>query len=389
MDDLDVAAQNFGAVRDPYPRYAEARGAHPVTREAHMGVESYRLYRFAECDQMLRDGETFSSAINGRWMEPFLGRTIIEMDGHEHQRTRGLVGHAFRRQVVQQWEDSLIGPTAHEIIDGFAARGRAELVREFNWQFPVRVFAKILGVPKPDYARWGRWAFDLERITLDWDRGVGAADEVREYFTPIIEERRRAPTGDLISDLVTAEIDGHSLPDDIIHGFIRLLVPAGAGTTYRLTGILLFALLTDAEQMEAVRADRSLVPAAVDEALRWEAPVQYTAREATRDTELGGMPIPKGMAVAAVLGSANRDETRWPDPDRFDVHREQLPSLPFGNGPHFCLGAHLARLEATVATNAILDRLADLRLDPGDGDPHIVGWAFRSPNVLPVTFRAR
>lgn len=389
VDVLDPIAANYGDVRDPYTGYADLRRSAPIHREAHLGMQVFRAYRFEAAETILRDDARFSAAINGKIMEPFLGRTILSMDGHEHQQTRGLLGHAFRPRAVATWEAGLIRPTAHELIDHFAGRGNADLVREFTWPFPVRVFARILGLPEVDYARWGRWAIDLERISVDLERGVQAVNEVKEYFDPIIAQRRRDPSDDLVSDLATAEIDGRRLEDEYIHAFLRLLVPAGASTTYRLTGTLLFALLHDREQMEAVRADRSLLPAAVEEALRWEAPVQFAVREALADADLDGVLIPKGAVAGAVIGSANRDETRWKDPDRFDLFRDpqgHLSNMAFGGGPHMCLGAHLARLEARLALDVILDRLPDLRLDAGGPEAYEVGWAFRSPTAVPVAF---
>jgi cytochrome P450 len=387
LDELDPVVQNYGDLRDPYPAYAAARRGPGVVREPHLGIEVFRVYRYADCERVLRDGETFSARINGQLMRPFLGETILEMDGARHQRVRGLIGHAFRPKAVAEWEETLIRPTVHEVIDRFAGRGRADLVRDLAWQFPVRVFAKLLGVPEVDYEAWGRWAIDLERISVDWERGVAAAEEVRAYFAPVIEARRREPAPGFIGDLVAAELDGDRLPDALIHGFIRLLVPAGQSTTYRLIGTLMLALLTHPEQLEAVRADRSLVPRAVEEALRWESPVQFAAREATVDTEVGGVPVPAGSGVTCVLGSANRDETRFEDPDRFDIFREEQGHMAFGEGAHLCLGAHLARLEARVALEAVLERLPGLRLDPSVPDPHWVGWAFRSPTAVPVLFR--
>ena len=385
IDELDPVVQNYGDLRDPYSGYAENRGV-GIVHEDHLNVRVFRAYRYADVEQILRDEKTFSAAINGELMRPFLGETILEMDGPRHQQARGLIAHPFRPTVVKTWEENLIRPTAHEVIDGFAARGSAELVREFAWQFPVRVFAKLLGIPLTDYEAWGRWAIDLERLSMDWGRGVAAAHEVRDYFAPIIAARRAEPNGDFVSELVTAELQGERLTEGLIHGFIRLLIPAGQSTTYRLVGTLMLAMLTHPEQMEAVRADRSLVPAAVDEALRWEAPVQFAARRANVDTEVAGVAIPAGSGVTSVLGSANRDDARFSDPDRYDITRPRQSHVAFGEGPHMCLGAHLARLEAGVALNVLLDRLPDVRLDARDTDPHWVGWAFRSPTSVPVAF---
>src|SRR2546423_670237 len=172
VEELDVVAANIGDVRDPYSSYAEARRQTPVSRVQHLGADVVMVYRFAEAERVLGDSETFSSRINGRWMRPFLGRTILEMDGMEHHRHRRLISHAFRRKVVADWEEQLIRPTAHELIDRFAALGRAELVREFAWSFPVRIIAKMVGVPHVDYAMWQRKAIELERTSVDFGAAV-------------------------------------------------------------------------------------------------------------------------------------------------------------------------------------------------------------------------
>lgn len=387
LRDVDLLEANIGDVRDPHPGYARARRETPVARTDHLGARVFTVYRAAEAEQVLRDDATFSAAINGRWMRDFLGRTILEMDGEMHRIHRALVAHGFRPRAVARWEEGVIGPTAHEVIDAFAARGEADLVRELAWRMPVRAFARIIGVPDVDFKRWQGWALRLERYAVDPAAGKQAAREARAYFEGVLEERRREPREDLITDLAEAELDGHRLDPDIIHGFLRLLVPAGAGTTYRLLGTVLLALLSAPERWEAVRADRSLVAAAIEEALRWEAPVQFAAREATVDATLAGVEVPKGSPVTVALGSANRDEDRFEHPDEFDLRRaESGHHLAFGGGNHFCLGAHLARLEAGVALNALLDRLPDMRLDPGDRDPHVLGFAFRSPTCVPVRF---
>jgi cytochrome P450 len=220
------------------------------------------------------------------------------------------------------------------------------------------------------------------------ERAVAASTALRDYFAPILAARRQEPCDDLISTLGQAEIDGERLSDEEIFSFLRLLLPAGVETTYRSTGNLLFGLLSNPEQLEAVRSDRSLIPQAIEEAVRWEAPLLTITRVATRDTELAGVPIPAGSAVMPMLGAANRDESRYPDPDCFDIFRLQQPHISFGHGVHLCLGMHLARLEMRVGLNLLLDRLPYLRLDSDVKDPHIRGQVFRSPTSLPVLFEA-
>ncbi|MCA1834533.1 MAG: cytochrome P450 [Actinomycetota bacterium] len=379
---------NIGEDRNPYAAYAEARARAPVALTTHFGAPVIAAYAFDEAEHILRDGKTFSAKINGKLNRPLLGKTILEMDGRNHFVHRKLIGHAFRPTVAATWEDKLIRPLAHALVDGFAPRGKAELVREFAWELPVRVFAEIIGVPSVDYAKWQGWAVALEQAAHEWDRALQAAQEAHDYFQPVIEERRANPGDDLISSLATAEIDGVRLDDDLIHGFLRLLVPAGAGTTYRLIGSMLYALLTNPEVLDAVRADRSLIPGCVEETLRWEAPVQFAMRNATTDADVAGVPVQTKEVLVMALGSANRDESRYEDPNQFDIKRHGPPHLSFGDGAHRCLGEHLARVEGHAALDVLLDRLEDLKLEPGDADPHIIGFAFRSPTALPVTFKA-
>jgi cytochrome P450 len=186
--------------------------------------------------------------------------------------------------------------------------------------------------------------------------------------------------------LVQAELDGQRLTDDEIIAFLRLLLPAGAETTYRSSSNLLFGLLCHPEQLEGVRRDRALIPQAIEEGLRWECPLLSIMRTATGDTEVEGVAIPAGAAVSVHLGAANRDPARWTDPDRFDVFRLPRPHIAFALGPHVCLGMHLARMETRVALETLFDRLPGLRLDPAADDVHISGLVFRSPQALPVVF---
>ena len=258
---------------------------------------------------------------------------------------------------------------ANDLIDRFAERGRADLVREFTFPYPTQIIAGLLGLPREDFPQFQRWSISLLGIIVNRERAIAASNALRDYFAPILAARRAEPRDDLISSLATAEIDGERLTDEEIYSFLRLLLPAGVETTYRSLGNLLFGLLTHPDQLEAVRSDRSLIPQAIEEAVRWEAPLLTITRVATRDSELAGVPIPAGSTVMPLLGAANRDEDRYPDPDRFDIFRAPKPNISWGHGVHLCLGMHLARLEMRVALELLLDRLPDLRLDPDGKDP--------------------
>jgi len=384
-----------GNVRDPYTELARMRRVVPVQRldmSAMPHEESkpvFMVYRYDEIAQVLRDHETFSSGIIVNVFGDVFGKHVmLGMDEPEHRRYRSLVSKAFSQKALARRQDELVEHVANELIDRFAGRGRAELVREFSFPYPTQIIAGLLGLPRADYPQFQRWSISLLSFTVNRERGVAASAALKEYFAPILAARRREPRDDLISTLAHAEIDGEHLSDEEIFSFLRLLLPAGVETTYRSTGNLLFGLLSSPEQLDAVRSDRSLIPQAIEEAVRWEAPLLIITRVATRDTQLAGVPIPAGSAVMPMLGAANRDENRYPDPDRFDIFRAPAPYISFGHGTHVCLGMHLARLEMSVALNLLLDRLPDLRLDPEGKDPHIRGQVFRSPTSLPVLFEA-
>jgi cytochrome P450 len=229
---------------------------------------------------------------------------------------------------------------------------------------------------------------ELISITVDIMRGVEASQKLRDYFAGILAERRRDPNIDLISVLAQAELDGQRLTDEEIFAFLRLLLPAGAETTYRSSSNLLLGLLDNPDQLEALRADRNLMKRAIEEGLRWEPPLTNIARLAMRDTTVQGVPIPRGAVVGVCLGSANRDDTRWDRPEVFDILRNPRPHMAFAYGAHTCLGMHLARMETRVMLNSLLDRLPGLRLDPEAEDVHVTGLSFRAPQRLPVVFDA-
>ncbi len=343
---------------------------------------------YEEAQQVLDDPETFSSTIYADIMGIVMGHSMLEMDGAEHGVHRALVSQAFRRKVLARWETELVETVVDDLIDRFADRGRAELVRELTFAFPVQVIARILGLPREEYPIFQRRSLELLSVVTNWERGMAASQWLRDYFADVLEQRRRQPADDLISDLAVAEIDGERLSDDEIFAFLRLMLPAGVETTYRSSGNLLYALLHHRDQLEAVRADRTLVHTAIEEGLRWQPPIIFIVRRAARDAEVGGIPVKAGTTINICVGQANRDPRRYTDPDSFDVFRPHRLHVTFGHGVHICLGMHLARMETRVAINRVLDRLPNLRLDPDARPPVIQGVAFRSPDSLPVVFDA-
>jgi len=390
-----------GIVRDPYPRLAELRAESPVYKgriDLALGLperpesalwrdrDHYAALGYDAVSQVLHDGETFSSSGYADSMGLVMGHSILEMDEPEHTAYRGLIQQAFTRKAMEQWEREVVKPVVDACIDAFVGRGRADLVRELTFPFPIQVIAALLGLPEEDLPTFHRRAVELISIAINIEGGLEASAELRDYFATILAPRRTNPRHDVISVLATAELDGQRLTDEEIFAFLRLLLPAGAETTYRSSSNLLFGLLNDPPQLEALRNDRSLMRQAIEEGLRWEPPLTSIMRTAMRDVDLCGVRVPKGAIVTVSMGAANHDPARWPDPERFDIFRQSRPHIAFAAGPHTCLGLHLARMETIVVMDAVLDRLPNLRLDPEVEDVHVTGVTFRAPQALPVVF---
>ena len=384
-----------GDVRDPYPAFISKRRETPVEVTVNVGFDGEEspvcnVYTYDLVAQVLRDNVTFSSGAVRELMEVVMGPfVLVGMDEPEHKRHRGLVSAAFRHKSLVEWESGVIAPIIEDLIDTFADRGRAELVRDFTFLFPVQIIAELLGVPHEDHEKFHDMAVWVVNVAANPEKGIAASQALREYLADIVEVKRSKPGDDVISLLVQEELDGERLDDEEIYSFLRLLLPAGAETTYRATGSFLFGLLTNPDQLAALRADRSLMGQAVEESIRWESPLLITSRGAAVDTSVGGVEIPAGTMVIPNIGSANHDDTRWDHADEFDILRPVVPHISFGVGPHMCLGMHLARMEMAGAVNALLDRFPNLRLDPeavDRDDPHIHGERFRSPTAIPVLF---
>ena len=385
-------------IRDPYPYFTQKRDGAGVfhgtvidyskTPESLRPKKSFAAMSFDAVNTAFRDGKVFSSTYYDNTIGLFIGPSILAMEGKTHREHRTLVSAAFKSKALARWEPEVVRPICDALIDEFIDAGHADLVRDFTFEFPTRVIAKLLGLPADDLPTFRRRAVQLINYTIKYERAFEASAALKDYFLEQIQRRRAKPTEDIIGDLVTAEIDGEKLSDEAIYSFLRLLLPAGLETTYRSSGNLLFLLLTHPEQLAAVQSDHMLVAPAIEEGLRFETPLTTVQRFTTEDTVLQGIKMPARSAVDLCIGSANRDRHRWERSEDFDIFRKQLPHISFAAGEHTCLGLHLARMETRVALECLLSRVTNLKLAT-DNDPHIYGQPFRSPTALPVTFDAK
>ena len=314
---------------------------------------------------VLRDNDAFSSRAP-RPRPGDLGTSLIHLGGEEHARQRRLVNRAFTPRAVAGLRPR-IEEVAHGLIDEFAGAGKSDLVGDYAGPLPSIVMAEALGVPAADRPRFVHWADDaIASVNVN---AVPDSDaEFRDYVLARIDERRRHASGDLISELVHATEHDDRLSDAQLVALVRLLLIAGIETTGNLIATMVRLLLEDRGRWTQVSADRALVPAAVEESLRIDPPLNWTPRLADAGAEVAGCPIDAGTFVLVGLSSANRDPAVHEKPDVFDLNRatpEGPAHVAFGNGVHFCLGAALARLEADAALQALLDRLPDLALADG------------------------
>jgi cytochrome P450 len=406
--------RSFGAglVDDPYPTYQRLLRECPVHAGGiaqHFGVENaieatgdhlYTVNSFRECVDILKADTAFTN----QWYEPSLnvmiGPNMLGMDEPQHKRFRLLVQRAFSKREMRWWRTDIVEPIVKRQLDPLVARGHADLYSEFAAFIPARVIVTALGLPESDLDRFVEWAIVMTSMAETAEDRARATQAMSDYVRPLCTARRRQPDRDLISILVEATLtdqevaeggglDSHPLTDDEIDGFLKLLLLGGASTTYRAFGMLLYMLFTHPDQLEEVRADRTLVENAIEELLRLEQPLVQVGRRVARDTVLRDVAIPSGATVLLNLGAANHDPDEWPEPDEFDIHRKNPDRhLTFGFGKHHCLGVHLARMELDVMLNEVLDRLPNLHLDPSAEGVHLTGLGFRMVTKLPCLWDA-
>ena len=348
---------------DPYSVYEELRRKDPVHRMRLQ--DAWVLTDYADVDMVLRDSRRFGNT--GRDFGYIPQVSMLDLDPPEHTKIRGLVSHGFTPRSVAALEPR-IRETVADLLGKVEGRQRFDLIADLAFPLPIIVIAEMLGVPPEDREQFNEWSNTVSLIVdpLLNEQQVRqvqqAVDEVFNYFEAVAEERRRDPQDDLVSALVTAEVDGERLErDDLLVNLLLVLV-AGNETTRNLIGNGTLALLRNPDELQRLRDDPVLLNGAVDEFLRFDSPVQLDGRVAREPVELRGKRISPGQRVLCLLGAANRDPEAFPDPDRLDVGRSAGNHLSFGRGIHYCLGSPLAKLEALVAFEALLPRLGGLRL---------------------------
>ena len=405
-------ANNYGGnAVDLYPIYREMRKNSPIIAEDFMskiGVpniarydaerKTFTVFKHKDVMAVLRDATNYTSGFIAEGLGAFFdGLILTGMDGEAHRRARALLQPIFMPDVVNTWRDSKMDPIVrNEYLKPLVPQHKADLM-DFGLHFPIRLIYALIGFPddQPEkveqYAAWALAILagpqvDPEKAAVARKAAMEAAqclyDAVKEA---VVEVRRNGAEGnDLISRLIRATYEGRSLDDHEITTFVRSLLPAAGETTTRTFGSLMVLLLERPDVLDRVRKDRSLVPKAIDEAIRLEPVATFKVRQAAQDLELAGMQIPKGAMVQCIVTSANRDEDVFDNSEEFDIDRKVKPSFGFGFGPHMCIGQFIAKTELQVALNAVLDLFPNLRLDPDQPKPRITGAQLRGPHSVPV-----
>ena len=384
-------------IADPYPLLHELRETSPVHK---MGFSDFWvLTRFEDCRAALRDprlgspepGEEAPSLLAAaRQRRPDGVRTLLFLNPPDHTRIRSLVSRAFTPRRVEHLRP-VVRAMTDELLDPVAEAGECDLIDALAFPLPASVISELVGVPVAD-RDWLRPLVSDLAATLEPNRQPGEAEraeaasaKVNEYLNDLIDRRRAEPADDLLSGLIAASDGQDRLTQPEVSVTVSLIYAAGFETTMNLIGNLVHTLMRHPDQLARLRADRSLVPSAVDEVLRFEPPVQIDGRYVRADTEIGGHVIPQGHGVLALLGAANRDPAAVQDPDRFDVGRADVPMLAFGSGIHYCLGAALARLEGQEVLKALLDRFATWT-PLNDNPPWKHRLTLRGLATLPIAF---
>ncbi|HGK8909022.1 TPA: cytochrome P450 [Pseudomonas aeruginosa] len=407
----DVASNYRGADIDLHAVYREMREKSPVLPEnfmARLGVPSiagldpdrpvFTLFKYDDVMAVMRDASNYTSGFIAEGLGAFFdGLILTAMDGDAHKSMRTLLQPVFMPETVNRWKETKIDRVIREeYLQPMVASKKADIM-EFALYFPIRVIYSLIGFPEDrpeEIEQYAAWALailagpqvDPEKAAAARGAAMEAAQALYDVVKVVVAQRRaEGATGDdLISRLISAEYEGRSLDDHEIATFVRSLLPAASETTTRTFGTLLTLLLKRPELLARIRADRSLVNKAIDEAVRYEPVATFKVRQTAKDVVIRGVSIPKGAMVSCIVSSANRDEDAFENADTFDIDRRARPSFGFGFGPHMCIGQFVAKTEINCALNAVLDLMPNIRLDPDKPAPEIIGAQLRGPHQVHV-----
>jgi len=375
---------------DPFPQYERMRAMAPVFQDSQSG--SWHVFRYEDVQRVLSEHATFSSRMGGdnpSGTGQLFAASLITTDPPRHRQLRSLVTQAFTPKAVDALAPRIAGLT-NELLDGIAAGGSADLIRDLAYPLPVIVISELLGIPAEDRERFKHWSDVIVSQTRTAPAGETqdtTTSEMVEYFLALIDRRRSRPGTDLISSLLSAEIGGQRLTVPELLGFCSLLLVAGNETTANLIGNAVLCLAESPGTLGRLLEEPGLLPQALEEVLRFRSPVQSMYRVAVAETVLSGQRVPAGAPIVAWIGSANRDGQQFPAAAEFDIDRSPNRHLAFGHGIHFCLGAPLARLEARIALEALLTRLPGLSLAPGAELERMESSIVYGLKELPVTWQ--
>jgi len=377
--------------RDPYPAYARLRAEEPVSWVESVGL--WLVTRWDDVNHVVKTPDLFTGETEPSTLNRTFGKNLLGSEGPYHHRIRSIIQPWFRTQAIGHYPDEVVAPVMNELIDAVADRGELELASEVAEPLSVRVLKRATGlgdaVEDETLQRWfgelALGAANFEGDPAKQEVADAASREVNETAAQILDRLEDAPDDTLLSSMLHTEVDGERLTREEIQSNLKVMIVGGLQAASDLIAVSVWALRSHPEQAARVIADPELVAPAVEEAARWHSPVGTSTRQATRDTELAGVPLEKGALIAAVLSSANRDDRHWNEPDRFDIDAHRRPHLAFAGGSHVCVGALLGRYEARIALRALLERLPGLRLDP-DRPAAFSGWEFRSPEHIDLLF---
>ncbi|WP_020500820.1 cytochrome P450 [Sciscionella marina] len=397
--------------RDPQILYRHLREQEPVF--FHAGSNGWLVTRYDDILRILRSKDITSDNYSAS-IGTVYGRTLLQLDGKDHQQQRGLIqpimtGTALAnyRPIVQRVIDKLFMPAFEAAVETASRDGcehaEIDLAQSYLQAIPISVILELLDLPRENRSDFIRWFKDLMAFVANVggdpepiERGLKARDELGAFARPLIAQRRAHPGEDLVSKMCHTELNGEGLTDEEVQSFITLMIVAGGETTERALGMVVLNLLRHPDQLAAVRADRSLVTTAFVETLRYSTPVNIASRTAAADIELHEVTIPAGSVIHCILGAGNRDPRKFSNPDEFNIFRQDNSTekgfsgaadhLGFANGRHFCVGAALAKAEVEVGLNLILDHMKDVRIAEGF-TPVETGLWTRGVDSLRVAFK--